>query len=102
MRRWVGWLLVGICVLLTHRQIPAWSSDLALWEQAARAHPRAVRPAVNLAAQHLLAQRWASARWWGQHARILVRAQGRERERAVVEQILERQDAWIDAFSPSR
>lgn len=95
----IGWLVLGICVVLTARQIPVWSSDLALWTQAAQVSPFAPRPAVNLAAQHIQAWRWVEARAWAHQAERLIRVPERDRERDVVRKILDEQYAWIDAFS---
>jgi len=102
MRHAILWLTLALCAGLTVRQIPVWASDRAVWEQAARTHPTAVRPAVNLAAHYVLARDFEQARYWIAHARQLVRAPGRERERDAVLMILDRQELWIDAFSSSR
>lgn len=98
----VCWLVVGLLVVGSHRQIPTWASDRAVWEQAARVSPTNVRPAVNIAAQHVVAQRWEEAQWWIAHARVLVRDPKRARERDAVLQILDRQETWISAFSSLR
>lgn len=94
--------MLGLWAVLTYRQIPTWASDLALWERAAVVNPTAVRPAVNVAAQHVLAGRVEQAQWWIAHARVLLRAPERAFERAAVLEILDRQETWIDAFSVSR
>lgn len=98
----IGWLVVGLCAVLSHRQIPIWSSDLALWTQAASVSPSAPRPLVNLAAQHIVAGRWDEARVWVNRAERAIRDDRRRHERDVVRRILDDQHAWIDAFSPSR
>lgn len=95
----VGWLVLGLCVVLTHLQIPVWSSDLALWHQAAYVSPLAPRAAVNLAAQYIHAGRWLEAQAWAHQAERLIRPSVRDRERDVVRKILDDQYAWIDAFS---
>jgi hypothetical protein len=95
MRRW---LLLGICALLTWRQIPRFADDLALWRSAA-VRSQAVRPAVNLAAQYIVRRDYDLARMWIAEARERVAHPSRARERGPVLVILERQETWIDAFS---
>ena len=98
----VCWLVLGLCAVLTYRQVPTWASDQALWSQALSASPTAVRPAVNLAADAIVHGRYDEARWWIAHARVLLVQDGRQRERIPVGQLLDRQELWIDAFSASR
>lgn len=98
----VGWLWLGLCAVLTARQVPIWSSDLALWSQATTVSPLKPRPAVNVAAQYIQAGEWDKARWWVYRAERLIRDDRRAHERDVVRKILDEQDRWIDAFSPSR
>jgi hypothetical protein len=98
----VCWLLLGLCAVLTYRQIPAWASDLELWSRAAVVSPYAPRPAVNVAAQWIQRGEWALAEQWAYRADVLSRAPERVRERDVVRTILSEQYAWIDAFSRSR
>lgn len=99
MKTWIGWLIVFAWAIGSARQIPVWSSDQALWTQAAAVNPYAVRPVVNLAAQAVMAGDVTQARAWMARARQLVDDPLRARERAAVLQILARQDAWINASS---
>lgn len=99
MKAGIGWLLVGLCAIGTYRQIPVWSSDLALWSHAAAVTPDGVRPWVNLSAQLIVSGQFEEARAAMQVARTRVMRPGHERERAVVLEILDRQETWINAFS---
>jgi hypothetical protein len=101
-RQTVGWLVLGVCTLFTSQQIPVWSSDRALWEQAAQVSPTAPRAAVNVAAALIREGQWALAEAWAGRAERLVRAENRAKERDVVRKILDEQWTWIDAFSSSR
>lgn len=98
----LGWVLVGLCALIAHRHSLTFASDLALWQRAHVVSPTNVRPAVNIAAQYLIAGQPEMARWWIEYARTLVAAPERAFERDAVLQVLERQETWINAFSPSR
>lgn len=95
-------LVLGICAVLTYRQIPRFSDDVVLWQAAARVAPLSPRPAVNLAAQYIVRGDYAAAEIWIAHARTLVMPSVRKRERLAVLQVLDRQQSWIDAFSASR
>ncbi len=98
----VGWLVLWVCAVLTARQIPVWSSDLALWQHAASVSPSAPRAAVNIASAFIREGQWVRAEVWTTRAERLVRAENRTRERDVVRKILDEQWTWIDAFSGSR
>lgn len=99
MRTWIGWLIVLACAWGTHAQIPVWSSDLRLWQQAAVVSPTNPRPAVNIAAQHALAMRVEEAHFWIARARTLLAAPNRRDVRAKANAILDQQESWISAFS---
>jgi hypothetical protein len=97
----VCWLVLGLCAVLTYRQMPAWASDLELWTRAAAVSPLAPRPMVNVAREYIARGQWPEAEVWAHRAEVAIRAPERARERAVVRRILDQQYAWIDAFSPS-
>lgn len=56
-------ILLGAAVL-TAWQLPAWSSDVALWEQAVAENRRAPRPPYNLGVAHQREGRLADAASW--------------------------------------
>lgn len=98
MGRW--WLVLGVLAVLTHRQLPRFSSDLALWQAAAAMHPQAPRPAVNVAAQYIVRNEFQHAQWWMERAKVLADHPARAHERDVVYAVIRRQETWISAFSP--
>lgn len=96
------WLMLGVCALLTWRQIPRFVDDVSLWRAAAVVTPQAVRPAVNLAAQAILRRDEGAARWWIARARERLAHPSRAHERGPVTALLDRQETWIDAFLRSQ
>lgn len=64
MRVLIGALVLCVCAWGTHRRAQDWRSDEALWLSAARTHPFAARPALQLARVYVRLGRWADAETW--------------------------------------
>lgn len=97
----IGVLLLVVCAVVTTVRLPAWHSDLALWQAAAAVTPTRPRPALNIASALIDQGRYLDAAGWSMRGRwLMLVAPERAHEWAAVEGVVRTQLRWIDGFTP--
>ena len=97
----IGVLCLVACAVLTAVRLPAWHSDLALWQAAAAVTPDRPRPVLNVASALIDQGRYLDAAGWSLRGLWLMQiAPERAYERATVEEVVRTQLRWIDGFTP--
>ena len=96
----IGVLALVVCAGLTLQRLPAWHSNLTLWQAAVEVTPSRPRPILNLAAALAEAGDYDRAAWWSIRGLWLSDAPARRYERAAVKEIVRQQLQWIETRYP--